>query len=68
MITFPNEEMRHQVAKFRSFEFETANVKANALPTEMSAVWVKVHKIPSFARKVEVVIWRLHILWGIQKR
>jgi hypothetical protein len=52
------------VAKFKSFEFETANVKAKVTPTEMSAeadgklesVWVRVHRFPTFARKVEVVM------------
>jgi hypothetical protein len=33
MITLPNEDMRYQVAKFRSFEFETANVKAKVIPS-----------------------------------
>jgi hypothetical protein len=64
MVTFPGEEMRYQVAKFKSFEFETANVKAKVTPTEMSAeadgklesVWVRVHRFPTFARKVEVAM------------
>jgi hypothetical protein len=64
MVTFPSEEMRYQVAKFKSFEFETANVKAKVIPTEMSAeadgkhesVWVRAHRFPLFARKVEVVM------------
>jgi hypothetical protein len=64
MVTFPSEEMRYQVAKFKSFEFETTNVKAKVVHTEMSAevdgklesVWVRAHRFPTFARKVEVVM------------
>jgi hypothetical protein len=45
-------EIRYQVAEFKSFEFETANVKAKVINTEMSleadgkleAVWVKAYK------------------------
>jgi hypothetical protein len=56
--------MRYQVAKFKSFEIETTNVKAKVIPTEMSAesdgklesVWVRAHRFPTFARKVEVVM------------
>jgi hypothetical protein len=63
MITFPNEDMRYQVAKFRSFEFETANVKAKVIPTNLSVgaddkleiVWVKAYNFPPIARKEEVV-------------
>jgi hypothetical protein len=63
MITFPNEDMRYQVAKFRSFEFETANVKAKVIPTDLSVgaddkletVWVKAYNFPPIARKDEVV-------------
>jgi hypothetical protein len=63
MITFPNEDMRYQVAKFRSFEFETANVKAKVVPTDLSVgaddkletVWVKAYNFPPIARKEEVV-------------
>jgi hypothetical protein len=59
MVTFPSEEMRYQVAKFKSFEFETANVKAKVIPTEMSAeadgklesVWVRAHRFPLFLEK-----------------
>lgn len=62
LITFPNEDIRFQVAKFRSFEFETANVKAKVTPMEMSSesdgklelVWVKAHKFSSITRKDEV--------------
>jgi hypothetical protein len=64
LVTFPSEEMRHPIAKFKSFEFETANVKAKVTPTEMSAeadgklesVWVRAHRFPTFARKVEVAM------------
>jgi hypothetical protein len=63
MITFPNEDMRFQVGKFRSFEFETANVKAKVIPTDLSVcaddkletVWVKAYNFPQIARKEEVV-------------
>jgi hypothetical protein len=63
MITFPNEDMRYQVAKFRSFEFETANVKAKVVPTDLSmgaddkleTVWVKAYNFPPISRKEEVV-------------
>jgi hypothetical protein len=63
MITFPNEDMRYQVAKFRSFEFETANVKAKVIPIDLSVgvddrletVWVKAYNFPPIARKEEVV-------------
>jgi hypothetical protein len=37
LITFPNEDIRFQVAKFKSFEFETANIKAKVTPTDMSS-------------------------------
>jgi hypothetical protein len=51
------------VAKFRSFEFETANVKAKVVPIDLSVdaddkletVWVKAHNFPPIARKEEVV-------------
>jgi hypothetical protein len=64
LIKFPTEEIRYQVAKFKSFEFETANVKAKVTPTDMSAdaedkleiVWIKVHKFPPFARKEDIVM------------
>jgi hypothetical protein len=64
LITFPSEDIRFQVAKFKSFEFETANIKAKVTPTEMSSesdgklesVWVKEHKLPQIARKEEVVM------------
>jgi hypothetical protein len=64
LITFPSEDIRFQVAKFKSFEFETANIKAKVTPTEMSSesdgklesVWVKAHKLPQIARKEEVVM------------
>jgi hypothetical protein len=36
VITFPSEDVRYQVAKFRSFEFETANVKAKVVPIDLS--------------------------------
>jgi hypothetical protein len=63
MITFPNEDMRYQVAKFRSFEFATTNVKAKVIPTDLSVgvddrletVWVKSYNFPPIARKEEVV-------------
>jgi hypothetical protein len=64
LIKFPNEEIRYQVAKFKSFEFETANVKAKVTPTDMAIdveeklkiVWVKAHKFPPFARKEDIVM------------
>jgi hypothetical protein len=64
MMTFPSEDIRYQVAKFKSFEFETANVKAKVIITEMSSeadgkletVWVKAYKFPPFARKAEVIM------------
>jgi hypothetical protein len=63
MITFPNEDMRYQVAKFRSFEFATTNVKAKVIPTDLSVgaddrletVWVKAYNFPPISRKEEVV-------------
>jgi hypothetical protein len=63
MITFPNEDMRYQVAKFRSFEFETANVKAKVIPTDLlvgaddklETMWVKAYNFPPIASKEEVV-------------
>jgi hypothetical protein len=71
MITFPNEDMRYQVAKFRSFEFETANVKAKVIPTDLfvaaddklETVWVKTYNFPPIARKEEVV-WEIAYLVG----
>lgn len=64
LVTFPSEEIRFQIVKFWSFEFETANVKAKVTPIEMStevdgkleSLWVKVHKYPSIARKEEVAM------------
>jgi hypothetical protein len=64
LITFPNEEIRNQMAKFKSFEFETANIKAKVIPTQMSAgadgkldvVWIKAYNITPIARKVEIVM------------
>jgi hypothetical protein len=63
MITFSDEDMRYQVAKFRSFEFETTYVKAKVIPTDLSVgaddkletVWVKAYNFPPIARKEEVV-------------
>jgi hypothetical protein len=64
LIKFPNEDIRYQIAKFKSFEFETASVKAKVTPTDMSVdadeklevIWVKAHNFPPFARKEEVVM------------
>jgi hypothetical protein len=64
LINFPSEDIRYQVAKFRSFEFETTNMKAKETPTDMSAdanekletIWVKACKFPPFARKEGVVM------------
>jgi hypothetical protein len=36
LVKFPNEEIRYQVAKVKSYEFETANVKAKVTPTDMA--------------------------------
>jgi hypothetical protein len=36
MISFSNEDLRHQCSRFRGFEFETANVKARVIPTDLS--------------------------------
>jgi hypothetical protein len=63
-VKFPNEEIRYQVAKFKSFEFETANVKAKVIPTDMAVdaeekletVWVKAYKFPPFAREEDIVM------------
>jgi cytochrome c556 len=75
MVTFSSEEMRYQVAKFISFEFETVNVRAKVIPTEMSAkadrklesVWVRAHKFPNFARKVEVVMEVSYIVGDLEE-
>jgi hypothetical protein len=64
LVKFPNEEIRYQVAKFKSFEFETANVKAKVTPTDMAVdaeekleiIWVKAYKFPPFARKEDIVM------------
>jgi hypothetical protein len=64
LVKFPNEEIRYQVAKFKSFEFETANVKAKVIPTDMvvdaeeklETIWVKAYKFPPFARKEDIVM------------
>ncbi|CAN6372066.1 unnamed protein product [Urochloa humidicola] len=64
LITFPSEDIRWQVAKFKGFDFETSIIKASVVPTERQAevdgnlevVWVKAYNLPSSARKVEVVM------------
>jgi hypothetical protein len=64
LITFPDEGIRNQMAMFKSFEFETTNVKAKVIPTQMAAgadgkldvVWIKAFNIPLIARKVETVM------------
>jgi hypothetical protein len=64
LITFPDEGIRNQMARFKSFEFETRNVKAKVIPTQMAAgadgkldvVWIKAFNILLSARKVETVM------------
>jgi hypothetical protein len=64
LVTFPDEDIRNQLAKFKSFEFETANVKAKVIPTQMSAaadgklevIRIRAHNIPLIARKAETVM------------
>lgn len=56
--------IRHQVAKFESFDFETSSVKAKVIRTEISAaadgnlvvVWVKAYNLPLRARTVDTVM------------
>jgi hypothetical protein len=64
MIGFPNEDMRHQCSRFRSFEFETATIKAKVIPTDMSpeadgsleVVWVKAYNVYPDARKEDTIM------------
>lgn len=59
MISFPNEDIRHQCSRFRGFEFETAAIKAKVVPTDLSpeadgsleVIWVKAYNIHPDARK-----------------
>jgi hypothetical protein len=71
MISFPTEDIRHQCSRFRSFEFETADVKAKVIPTDISpdadgsleVVWVKAYNMLPDARK-EYTIVELSYLVG----
>jgi hypothetical protein len=64
MISFPNEDIRHQCSRFRSFEFETAKVKAKVIPTDISPdadgslelVWVKASNLHPDPRKEDTVM------------
>jgi hypothetical protein len=64
MICFPNEDMRHQFLRFRSFEFETTAIKAKVIPTDMSpeadgsleVVWVKAYNVYPDARKEDIIM------------
>jgi hypothetical protein len=64
MISFPTEDIRHQCSRFRSFEFETAEVKAKVIPTDISPdadgslelVWVKAFNLHPDARKEDTVM------------
>jgi hypothetical protein len=75
IITFPSEAIRHQVARFRGFDFETSIVKARVIPTKMSAeadsnlevVWVKDFNFPSKAKTVEVVMKIAYLVGDLQE-
>jgi hypothetical protein len=64
MISFPNEDLRHQCSRFRGFEFETADVKARVIPTDLSpeadgkleVLWVKGFNFSPDARKEDIVM------------
>lgn len=63
LITFPDEDMRRQLTRFKNFGFETgsitAKVKATEIPAEASSVlqsiWVKVYNWDPEARLEQVV-------------
>jgi hypothetical protein len=54
---FPNDDKRHQLARIKNFEFETANIKAQVRPTELNpgangyleVVWVRAYNFPDYA-------------------
>jgi len=62
-ITFPSEEMRHQLTRLKSVEFRTHEIIATVQETSMNpddegmleTVSVKISGIPRFAKKEEVV-------------
>jgi hypothetical protein len=51
MIFFPDDDRKHQLARIKNFEFETAAIKAHVRPTELNprsdgyleVVWVKAY-------------------------
>ncbi|RLN33818.1 hypothetical protein C2845_PM03G18580 [Panicum miliaceum] len=64
MITFPSENIGEQLSRFKSFDFQTAAIKATMIPSDLSlgadgnidVVWVKAFNFPPKARTVEVVM------------
>ncbi|RLN38904.1 hypothetical protein C2845_PM01G32990 [Panicum miliaceum] len=64
LITFPSEDIRSQLARFKGFDFQTSIVKANVVPTELSTgadgnldvVWVKAFNFPPKAKTLETVM------------
>jgi hypothetical protein len=70
MIVFPNDDKRHQLARIKNFEFETANIKAHVRPTELNpgangyleVVWVWAYNFPDYALSPEVVMEVAHLV------
>ena len=75
LITFPNEDMRFQLARFKSFEFDTAIIKAKVVETNLSAradgnldvVWVKAFNFADFVQTVEVVMEVAYIVGDLEE-
>uniref|UniRef100_J3M5F7 Reverse transcriptase domain-containing protein n=1 Tax=Oryza brachyantha TaxID=4533 RepID=J3M5F7_ORYBR len=63
LVSFPSENIRRQLSRPKSFDFDSFPIKASVVETAMTeeavdelvAVWVKIFGIPSFAREEEHV-------------
>lgn len=70
MILFPDDDKRHQLARIKNFEFETAPIKAQVRPTELNpgadgcleVVWVRAYNFPDYALSPEVVMEVAHLV------
>ncbi|CAD6272314.1 unnamed protein product [Miscanthus lutarioriparius] len=70
LIIFPDEDKRHQLARIKNFEFETADVKAQVRSTDLNpgadgcleVVWVRAYNFPDYALTPEAVMEVSHLV------
>lgn len=70
MIIFPDDDRRQQLSRIKSFEFETAPIKAQVRATELNpgadscleVVWVRAYNFPDYALSPEVVMEVAHLV------